>query len=190
MTDVLLCVGHKGNGIIEYCGDGSKWGLHLAYSVESQPLGTGGAVIHALGMVRSPSVLILNGDTLLEGGLRKMMESHVAMCRQPVLGTVWVDDRSQYGSVTTDQTGVVTAFGEKADSSAGMIYAGCCVLSVDCLAEWRAAEAGHPLSLEREILPVLVRRETVHSHLLQGFFLDTGTPEDYRRAGVLYSRHG
>jgi NDP-sugar pyrophosphorylase family protein len=189
MTLALLCVGHRRDDVMKYCGDGGKWGLHIDYSIETAPLGTGGAVLHALGKVGTSSILVLNGDTLLEGGLQDMVKLHLLRDRRPVIGVVRADDRSRYGSVTVDEAGMVTVFSEKSSSSAGLIYAGCCVLSVDCLSGWDAPASGGSVSLERDILPALVRSGRVYAQVLQGFFLDTGTPDDYRKAGLLFGGH-
>jgi len=41
-TDFVFCIGHLGDKIKEYLGDGSKWGVSFSYSNEDTPLGTGG----------------------------------------------------------------------------------------------------------------------------------------------------
>jgi len=44
VTDVVLCLGHQGEQIADYCGDGRKFGVNLKYSFESKPLDTAGAI--------------------------------------------------------------------------------------------------------------------------------------------------
>ncbi|MCK4858672.1 MAG: nucleotidyltransferase family protein, partial [candidate division Zixibacteria bacterium] len=42
--DIVILINHLGNVIRDYCGDGSKWGVHISYFEEKHPLGTAGAI--------------------------------------------------------------------------------------------------------------------------------------------------
>ena len=44
IKDLILCVGHKSDQVQNWLGNGSKWGVHVRYSVEDELLGTGGAL--------------------------------------------------------------------------------------------------------------------------------------------------
>jgi len=47
ITDIILAVGKLSEQIEHYSGDGSKFGVSLAYSTEDFPMGTAGAVKNA-----------------------------------------------------------------------------------------------------------------------------------------------
>ena len=66
---VILAVGYQRDMIYSHFGE-SAFGLRLAYSVESSPLGTGGAVRNAADLVESESVLIMNGDSYTDADLQ------------------------------------------------------------------------------------------------------------------------
>ena len=44
VKNVVLCIGHMGEQIESYFGDGTKHGVNIKYSVEDMPLGTAGAL--------------------------------------------------------------------------------------------------------------------------------------------------
>ena len=44
LTDIILVIGHLGNKIKEYFGNGDKFGVHIEYFIEDHPLGTAGAL--------------------------------------------------------------------------------------------------------------------------------------------------
>ena len=44
IIEIILSVGYMADKIRDYFLDGSKFGTNIKYNVESQPLGTGGAV--------------------------------------------------------------------------------------------------------------------------------------------------
>lgn len=187
--NVVMCVGHARASVMDYCGDGSRWGLQIVYSVESSPLGTGGALLNALHMVRSADILIVNGDTLIEQGLASMLAEHRAHHAGITLGVSWVDDRSRYGALSLDEGGRVVSFEDKGHDGSGQIYVGCCVVTVSSLAPIRDCWQRAPMSLERDIMPQMIRQDAAYGYLVQGLFIDTGTPEDYQRAQNLSVRH-
>jgi MurNAc alpha-1-phosphate uridylyltransferase len=65
VTEAVLCVGHLGNMIQDFAGDGSRFGVHLSYS-EDGPLllGTAGAIKRALPLL-SECFFVIYGDSYL-----------------------------------------------------------------------------------------------------------------------------
>jgi NDP-sugar pyrophosphorylase family protein len=187
--NVVLCVGHARTGIMEFCGDGGRWGLSVTYSIERSPLGTGGAVLNALPTVHSSAILVLNGDTLIEQGLARMVAEHRTRQAGITLGVVQVEDRSRYGALMLDAVGRVIAFEGKGHNGPGNIYSGCCVATVANLAAIRDRWQGAEVSLESGIIPEMMLQYPAYGCAVQGLFIDTGTPEDYQRAQGLAARH-
>src|SRR3989344_9142075 len=62
VKEIILATGHMHEKIESYFGDGSKFGVKIKYSVETQPLGTGGAVRLARLLI-GERFLLVNGDT-------------------------------------------------------------------------------------------------------------------------------
>ena len=66
IQQVVLCVGHLAEQIVEFAGDGSAFGLQVTYSKEEGPLlGTGGALRKALPLL-GEAFFVLYGDSWLE----------------------------------------------------------------------------------------------------------------------------
>lgn len=62
---VVLCIGHLGEMIREYVGDGSRFGVEVAYSFDGPVLrGTAGALRQALGLL-GERFFVLYGDSYL-----------------------------------------------------------------------------------------------------------------------------
>src|SRR6185436_20676813 len=59
VRDVVLCVGHGADQVRATLGDGSRHGVRLCYSAESEPLGTAGALRLAGSQLDGPA-LVLN----------------------------------------------------------------------------------------------------------------------------------
>ena len=64
LTNIVLCVGHKGEIIQNYFGNGSNYNIPIRYSYEETLLGTGGALRNAIDLLEDRFV-VLYGDTFL-----------------------------------------------------------------------------------------------------------------------------
>lgn len=62
VNKIILAVGYKSDKVINYYGDNFEE-IPIEYSVEDEPLGTGGGIGLALNHVTQDTALILNGDT-------------------------------------------------------------------------------------------------------------------------------
>jgi D-glycero-alpha-D-manno-heptose 1-phosphate guanylyltransferase len=173
-----LAIHHLADQIIAYYADHPA-PLPLQFVREARPLGTGGAVMNSLSVVEGLTFLCLNGDSLCGGDLAALIEAHHASTRGVTLGLVHVEDTARYGRAITDKAGRIVEFHEKAAClGPGLINAGIYVIDRDVLDPWN----GEALSLEREILPALVRRGCVRGVTLSGPFIDIGLPETYAAA--------
>jgi NDP-sugar pyrophosphorylase family protein len=109
IRDVVLAVGYLKHKIFEALGDGRKLGVRIFYSVEEEPLGTGGAIKNAEPFITDDVFVVLNGDVLTNLSLDKLVEAlgnaDGAIALVPL--------RSPYGIVEFDAGGYVTHFREK-----------------------------------------------------------------------------
>src|SRR5215469_9672372 len=76
VEEVILCVGYKRSQIKRFVGRGCKWGLLAKYSIERAPLGTGGAIKKAERLASGETLLVVNGDTLLDVSLGELVKFH------------------------------------------------------------------------------------------------------------------
>jgi len=73
---IIIAAGYKAEVLKKFLGDGSAYGLSIDYSVEDQPLGTGGALKRALKQTSARSVVVTNGDIITECDLTAMITAH------------------------------------------------------------------------------------------------------------------
>jgi NDP-sugar pyrophosphorylase family protein len=177
----VLCTGYRAEVIESYFKDGASLEMELRYSRECNPLGTGGAVRHALDMVQAERLLVLNGDSFCRIDLSRLRKTHLDCL---ALATLWVvhrEDCSRYGQVFLSDDGTVIRFTEKSPTvEPGLINAGVYLLErklVESIPDRREA------SLEKEVFPSLIGNGLV-GVIGNGPFLDIGTPEDYMRASA------
>ena len=92
ITDIVLCIGHLGMQIRDFFGDGSKYGMHIRYSIEDKPLGTAGALKHAEPLLDN-IFFILYGDSYLFLDFPKIQSYFIS---QNKLGLVTVYKNHDY----------------------------------------------------------------------------------------------
>ena len=173
----VFAVGYRHAAIRSYFGTDYK-GLDLRYSVEPEPLGTGGAIRLACDQASARDVFVLNGDTYLELDFRAMLDAHATAGAELSIAICEVPDAARYGALELAQ-GRVQRFLEKGQSGRGWINAGTYVLSPELRARLRPAGA---FSFEHDLLVPAVRSIRPLAFRTSGRFIDIGIPEDYARA--------
>lgn len=177
---VIFCTGYRAE-VIEECFGAGRGDLEFLYSPEASPLGTAGALRHAMHLVRGDRFLALNGDSYTPIEIPRLLEAHRERKARATLWLVPVDDCRRYGSVAIDPNGAVLRFDEKITNgvaSSGLINAGVYLLERDLLS---SLPEGVPASLETEVLPGWIGRG-LFGVQGPGPFLDIGTPESYAYA--------
>jgi NDP-sugar pyrophosphorylase family protein len=75
-TDMIITVGYLADKIIEYFGDGSKFGVKIEYFVEKTPLGNAGALFRLRDKIGGEPFLLLNADAAFDVDFKRMVAFH------------------------------------------------------------------------------------------------------------------
>ena len=178
----ILAVGYRHEAIRRHFGDLYR-GLALRYSVESEPLGTGGALRLACEQASAHELCVFNGDTYLEIDLRAMLAAHAGAAAELSMAIHEVPDASRYGAleVTGD---VVFGMREKGHAGPGWINAGVYVIGSELRARFPDRKA---FSFESDLLMPEMASIRPRAFRAAGLFIDIGVPHDYARAASLLS---
>jgi mannose-1-phosphate guanylyltransferase len=157
-------------------------GARIRYVTEPEPLGTAGAIRFAadsLGEELDDRFLALNGDVLTDLDLGALVSAHGEWGAAATIGLHPVEDSSAFGLVRREERGRVLEFLEKTGRvEPGEVNAGMYVLERSVL---ELIPAGKNVSIERDVFPRLVGAG-LHGLLLDGYWVDIGTPERYLEA--------
>ncbi len=146
--------------------------------VESAPLGTGGAVLHAMRYARLTDAAVVNGDTYIDADLSALLEPLAAPLGEVFrMAAIAVEDRARYGGIEVDGPNVL-AFVEQGHTGPGLINAGVYHLS---MAAFEGFEPGTAFSMETQVMPAVLRRRVRRAAVVAGEFIDIGIPQDYKR---------
>ncbi|NOT87236.1 MAG: NTP transferase domain-containing protein [Lysobacter sp.] len=174
---VILAAGYLAGKVQQAFGD--EWqGLSIAYSIEDEPLGTGGAIAQALKLRSGDAMHVLNGDTFLAYRPQALEAATCASGRAIGMALAHVPDVARYGAVVLDE-GRVSAFLEKGEHGPGHINAGSYFLRADAIA--RFPQSGS-FSFEQTVLSERVAADDVFGFTQTDGFIDIGVPDDYLKA--------
>lgn len=185
IRDIVLFAGYRAEVVEQLYGPGSdaraRLGVDIRVVVESEPLGTGGALVagkHAL----ADRFLLLNGDSLLIFNYLDLMLRDARDSSEPLVTIALrrVPDARRYGVIDV-AAGRVVGFREKPEQPGpGTVNGGVYWVDKTILDSITAT----PCSLERDVLPGLIASGRVRAKEYDGYFIDIGTPQDFTRAGA------
>lgn len=182
VTNVVLCTGYMADLVSSILGDSYR-GMHLNYSVETKPLGTGGAIRLAMPLFSSFPILVLNGDSYFDLDLRSFAKQHLNAGAKGSLALATVADVSRYGAVEIAADSEIARFEEKGNrQGSGLINAGIYLLERTSV---EAMPANSAISIERELFPALIG-QGLYGFTQFGKFLDIGVPVDYQAATAFF----
>jgi mannose-1-phosphate guanylyltransferase len=183
VTEVVLACGFLPDVLQAALADEEeRAGAKIRYVAEPEPLGTAGAIrfaADALGDDLDERFLALNGDVLTDLDLSALLRAHEERSARATIALHPVDDSAAFGLVQSGPDGAVLEVLEKTgEAEPGEINAGMYVLQRSVL---DLIPPGENVSIEREVFPRLVG-DGLHGLLLEGYWVDIGTPERYRQA--------
>jgi mannose-1-phosphate guanylyltransferase len=162
-------------------GDGSAYGLDVEYVVETEPLGTAGAIANCEAVLDDGPFFVFNGDVLSDVDLTALADLHVQRGGMATIFLTPVEDPRRYGLVELREDSSVANFIEKPGEWQGtaLINAGVYVLEPEVL---EMVPRGRLFSIERGVFPRLARAGSLYGYVDRGYWRDIGTPESYLQA--------
>lgn len=181
---VILSVGYKWEIIQKYFGNNFE-GMEVVYSVEDEPLGTGGAIKKALSYSDEELLFVVNGDTYFNVDIFQLLSAAKEKDADLTMSLKFLEDFDRYGSVETGENEEVVKFTEKSYRKSGNINGGIYVMKKSLLDD---VALGAKFSFE-EFMHKNINKLKIFGFISSDYFIDIGIPEDYLRAQSELSGH-
>ncbi len=181
---IILATGYLSEAIYNYFGKQYE-NVDIQYSVEKEPLGTGGAIKQALKKATIETVLVLNGDTLFKVDLNAFYNSHILKKADFSMALKPMENFSRYGVVNLDDEQRVIGFEEKKQQSRGNINGGIYIMN-----KYALDDNSYPtkFSFENRFLEKEFKNKRFHAFISPTYFLDIGIPADYQQAQIDFKK--
>ena len=180
---IHISVNYHADKIIEYFGDGSRYGVEIVYLREQKRMGTVGA-LSLLSEAPPHPLIVMNADILTRINFRNMLEYHHVSGSAATMAVKEFQQQIPYGVVQMDDRLLITDIVEKPVSTF-FISAGIYVLSPSCL-NFIPKNTFYDMPTLFEEL----RSAGMHTcgYPLSEYWLDIGKAEDYERANADYEQ--
>lgn len=182
VTELAVNLHHLPMAVIDYFGDGSRWGVSLRYSVEEKLLGSAGGV-KRLQSFFDDTFIVYYGDVFTRADLRSMIAFHRRAGVLATMALYWVPDPWNRGIVQLDDSHTVIRFMEKPardHAFSNLANAGIYVLEPEVLD--RIPE-GQVWDFGQDVFPgMLAESIRVAGHVIEDTLIDIGLPERYEEA--------
>ena len=182
VTEICAALKYNPQPIMEYFGDGSKFGVRMEYRVEDAPLGTAGGVKNCAGFYGGEDFIVISGDAACDFDLAALMRAFES--RRPAAAIALYRDPSplRYGLAVTDGEGLVRAFIEKPGWErvvTDLVNTGIYILSPRIM---RYVPEGTQYDFAGDLFPLLLELgEDILGVDMEGYWCDVGTPLSYYR---------
>jgi D-glycero-alpha-D-manno-heptose 1-phosphate guanylyltransferase len=179
-THFVFSLGYKSEYIIDFIAQNYP-DLHATFAVEDEPLFTGGAIRLSLESCTADDVLIINADTYFGFDLAAFMEMHVQTNADLSIALKYMERFDRYGVVKFDADKNIKSFEEKKFQEFGYINCGYIYIKKHLLLDY---PVNFPFSFEKDFLFENIDQLKMKAFVSEGYFIDIGIPEDFKRARV------
>ena len=178
-TDILITVGHLGNVIMDYFGNGLKFGVHITYYFEKKPLGNAGALFQVKDQL-TDDFLLLNADAMFDIDFNRFVQYHKTHDAVATLFTHPNSHPYDSGVIIADEHMAVRKWLAKEDERPeyfkNRVNAGLHVLNKKILEQ---TVEGGKVDRDRQLLKPLAGTGQMYCYDSPEYVKDMGTPERY-----------
>jgi len=180
LTEIILVVGHLGQYIKDYFGDGSRFGCGISYFTETEPLGTAGALYKLENL--SDDFILLNGDVIFDMDFSRMINFHKEKNAQVSIAVHPNSHPFDSAIITTNNNNQVTGWLNKEDERTwykNQVNAGVHILSANFLKN--CPQLKEKIDLDRDMLKPSISGGKIFAYSTPEYIKDMGTPERYEQ---------
>ena len=179
ITEIVVNVAYLAAQLIDWLGDGERWGIAISVSQESEPMETAGGILQALPVLGTSPFIVVNGDVYSDFDFRALLKrppepgaAHLVFVDNPAHrpgGDFWLQD----GVVLADAADVTTPLSALQQSSASALtYSGIGCYSHEFFAGCKPGK--QPL---KPLMIRAMRAGQLFGEHYGGDWEDVGTPE-------------
>ena len=166
--DVVINVAYLSKEIIEFVGDGSKWGLNISISEEEQALETAGGIKKAIKYLGDEPFAVINADIFSDYNYEKLKNRSLQNNSMGHLVLVNNPEHNLKGDFGIMDNGILTM-----NSEGPLTFSGIAIYDPKFFSE--LAE-GNKIKLA-PILEIAINKKCIQGELFEGLWSDVGTPE-------------
>lgn len=181
LVNIMISINYMSESIVNYFGDGSKYGVKIDYVFEKESMGTAGSLA-LVDKEINDDVFVINGDILTRVNFDEMLSNHKKAENYLTVGTRPYNTQIPYGILKLDGEKISSI--EEKPTLEYIINAGIYTLSPEAVKMIPKGEFFHMTHLMEKLLK---EKKNLGSFLIEDYWLDIGKINDYYRANAEYN---
>ena len=183
----IIIAPETGDEIRSAAGDGSRFGIRIEYIVQDEPLGLAHAVLTAEPFLGDAPFVMYLGDNLLQGGIADLVDAFRSHEPDALILLTPVPDPEHYGVAELDGGSVVRLVEKPPEPKSDLALVGVYMFTPAIHDAARAIEPSGrgELEITDAIQQLVDQRMRVESHVVRGWWKDTGRLDDMLEANRL-----
>jgi glucose-1-phosphate thymidylyltransferase len=184
ITDVGIIVGETHAEIEASVGDGSRWGIHVTYIRQPEPLGLAHAVLTAADFLGDDEFVMYLGDNIIKGGITGLVEEFGRDRPDAMILLASVPEPQRFGVAELDGGRVVRLVEKPEQPPSDLALVGVYLFTRAIIDAARSIEpsARGELEITDAIQRLIDQGSNVRPHVISGWWKDTGRLEDLLEA--------
>ncbi|MES2373000.1 MAG: nucleotidyltransferase family protein [Bacteroidota bacterium] len=174
----IFSLGYRSEAFIEYLAKLLPL-CNYEIAIETEPLGTGGAIQFAATYAKGKDIVVVNGDSIFKTDLAQLADFHFAVESYCTLALKPMENFERYGVVELNPDQTIASFKEKQFYEKGLINGGVYILNIPAFFN---AFLPEKFSFETDYLQEYYSHNRIFGVVNDGYFIDIGIPEDYNKA--------
>ncbi len=180
ITEVCAALKYRPEVVQGYFGNGEKLGIKLCYHIESEALGTAGAVRACEDFYGDEPFLVLSGDAIFDFDLTELIKAHENASPAASIALTPNSLPLRYGLALCDDGGSIRSFIEKPDWRhvvTNLVNTGIYILTPSAI---KSVPQDRVFDFAEDLFPLLMREGKRLLGVPQsGYWCDIGTPRSY-----------
>lgn len=173
---ITITVNHMADMIRAFCGDGSKWGIKIDYSLETKPLSTMGP----LKLIKDlpEDFLVMNGDVMTDLNFAEIYDEHVKQKNIFTISAYERDHKVDYGVLIPGKDSKLVDFQEK-PTLHYHVSMGVYMMNHKCL---DVIPEDTFYGFDHLMMDLIKLNTPATVRPFKGYWMDIGRPDDYEHA--------
>jgi len=184
ITDVGIVVGDTYEEIKEAVGEGKKWGSKITYIKQEAPLGLAHAVKISQDFLANESFVMYLGDNIIKQGIKSLVDEFRKKRANSQILLAHVENPGQFGVAELERGKVVRLVEKPKEPKTDLALVGVYMFDhhiFEAVNNIKPSWRGE-LEITDAIQYLIDKNFLVHSHIINGWWKDTGKPEDLLEA--------
>lgn len=187
ITDIGIIVGDTHEDIRSAVGDGAKWGVKITYIRQEAPLGLAHAVKISQDFIKDEPFVMFLGDNLIKDGIRSLVDEYKASGANSQILLAHVPNAREFGVAELDGERIVRLIEKPENPPSDLALVGVYMFDSHIFEAVNAIRpsARGELEITDAIQYLIDKGCRVNSHIITGWWKDTGKLEDMLEANRL-----